>query len=356
MYKVYTVSTATWGDLALVDPASCPWKRTYNESTGSIQANFKLSDPAVRATSTGGLLTPVERCLVVESQGVVVYAGVIWEDDYDRDTQSLTVNHEDIWSLLALRLIAEDRTGNIPAWVKTYTGMEYDTIVKRLVQLGTTGAGRTIPIIYEADYSGGRTRTYHGYNLDTVVESITEIMNLPSGPNIDFRPEWNANRDGIQWTLRTGSMNPDNQTIEANISADDSAVRNLKRKRTGRERATRIMGVGEGSGKDIKVRAAAGSGSLVLERIEQAKNIKTLPDLQEFSDGKLVPRNSLIAQYSMDLDISKPNLRNLWTLKPGAFMRWGLTGDPLISDGWRTQTIIEYAGDIASSWLHLELQ
>lgn len=356
MYKVYTVSTSTWKDLALVDAASCSWKRTYNEATGALQATFKLSDPAVRATSTGGILTPVERCLVVEYQGVVVYAGIIWEDDYDRDAQTLSVSHEDIWSLMALRLISEDRTGNIPAWVKTYTGMEYDTIVKRLVQLGTTGTGRAVPINYEADYSGGRSRTYNGYNLDTVVEAITELMNLPAGPNIDFRPEWNPERDGIQWTLRTGAMNPDNQTIEVNLSADDSAVRGMKRKRTGRERATRIMGVGEGSGKDIKVRAASGTGPLALERIEQAKNIKTLPDLQEFADGKLAPRNALITQYSMDLDISKPNVGSLWTLKPGAFMRWNLTGDPMISAGWRTQTIIEYSGDVASSWLHLELQ
>lgn len=356
MYKVYTVSTSTWRDLALVDPAACAWKRTYNGSAGGLQSTFKLSDSAVRATSTSGALTPVERCILVEHDGVLMYGGIIWEDDYDRDTKTLSVSHEDIWSLMALRLIAEDRTGNIPAWVKTYTGMEYDTIVKRLVQLGTTGAGRTIPINYEDDYTGGRARTYNGYNLETVDQAITEIMNLPIGPYIDFRPEWNDERDGIRWTLRTGDMNPDAQTIEANLSADDSAVRGLKQKRSGRERATRVMGVGEGSGKDIKVRAAAGAGSLVLERVEQAKNIKTLTDLQEFADGELSPRNSLITQYSMDLNITKPNIQNLWALKPGAFLRWNLNGDPMIPAGWRTQKIMEYSGDIASNWVHLEVQ
>lgn len=356
MYEVYTVSTATWRDLARVDPKACGWKRTFNESAGGQTAAFALGDPSVRATSSGGLLTPVERCLVVAQDDVIVYAGIIWEDDYDRDTKTLSVNHEDIWSLIALRLIAEQRDGTIPSWVKTYTGMEYDTIVKRLVQLGTTGTGRTIPINYEADYSGGRKRTYNGYNLETVAEAISELMNLPGGPNIDFRPEWNDDHDGIRWTLRTGNMNPDNQIIEANLSADDSAVKGLKQKRSGRERATRVMGVGEGSGKDIKVRAAAGSGPLVLERVEQAKNIKTLDDLQEFADGELAPRNRLITQHSMDLDVTKPNIKNVWSLKPGAFMRWNLVGDPVISAGWRTQAIISYSGEITSKWLHLELQ
>ena len=356
-YRVYTVSTATWADKAEVKPKNAPWKRTYNESTGGLSATFALSDPDVQATSAGGLLTPIDRAIVVEYEGVVMYAGMIWDDDYNRDTQTLTINHEDAaWSIMALRLIAEDRTGNIPSWVKTYTGMEYDTIIKRLVQLATSGAGRTMPIMYEDDYSGGRERKYYGYNLDTALDSITEIMDLPGGPDVDFRPEWNADKSGIQWTLRTGDMNPDGQTIEAVVSAENSAVRGLTRKRSGRERATRIMGVGEGSGVDVKVRAAADSGAIQLERVEQSKNTKSLTDLQSFADGKLAARNALITQYSMDLDVSSPVIGNLWTLKPGAFLRWYISGDPEISSGWRSQRIIEYAGDITSNWLSLEVQ
>lgn len=233
MYKVYTVSTATWDDKALVDPTATPWKRTHNESAGALQSTFRLSDAAVRATSTAGLLTPVDRCLVVEFQNVVVYAGIIWEDDYDYNTQTLTVSHEDIWSLMALRLISEDRTGAIPSWVKTYTGLEYDTIIKRLVQLATTGAARTIPIVFEADYSGGRSRTYYGYNLDTAMDAITEIMNVPGGPDVDFRPEWAPGGASLQWTLRTGDMNPDAQTIEVLADVADAAVKGIKRKRSG---------------------------------------------------------------------------------------------------------------------------
>lgn len=355
-HKVWTVSTETWGDRQLVGPTSAQWKRTYNESAGGLQTSFKLADEAVAAVVQAGALTPVERCLVIDHDGVVVYAGILWEDDYDADTRSLTVSHEDIWSLLALRLIAGDRTGAIPAWVQTYTGMEYDTVIKRLVQLATTGAGRTIPIQYEADYSGGRSRTYYGYNLDTAVEAITEIMNLPGGPDVDLRPEWAADGSSLQWTLRTGDMNPDGQTIEVMVNADRSAVRALKRKRSGRERATRVMGVGEGSGKDIKVRAGVGAGALQLELVEQAKNIKTLAELQDFADGKQAARTALITQYSMDLNITSPVIGNLWQLKPGTTLRWYTQGDPVIPNGWRTSTIIEYSGDTASEWIHLELQ
>lgn len=355
-YKVYTVSTSTWGDRQLVDAKSAPWKRTYNESAGGMQTAFKLSDPKVKAVYSAGALTPVERCLVVEHDGVVVYAGIIWEDDYDDDSRTLTVSHEDIWSLLAVRLISADRTGAIADWKQIYTGLEYDTIVKRLMQLATAGAGRSIPIQYEADYSGGRTRTYYGYNLDLAIDAITEISNLPGGPDVDLRPEWASDGSSLQWTLRTGNMNPDSKTIEVVVSADDSAVKGLKRKRSARDRSTRIMGVGEGSGKDIKVRASTDPGPLELERIEQGKNIKNLTDLQDFADGKQYTRNMNITQYSMDLNIQSPVIGNLWTLKPGAYLRWYTRGNPVISDGWKQHKIIEYSGDTSSNWVHLELQ
>lgn len=357
-YKVYTVSTSTWGDRQLVDAKAAPWKRTHNESAGGLQTSFKLSDEAVAAVAKAGALTPVERCLVVEHDGVVLYAGIIWEDDYDNDTRTLIISHEDIWSLLALRLISADRTGGIPAWKQTYSGLEYDTIIKRLLQLATTGAGRIIPIQYEDDYTGGRSRTYYGYNLDLAIDAITEIMNLPGGPDVDLRPEWGSDGSSLQWTLRTGNMNPDSKTIEVMVGADQSAVKGLKRKRSGRERATRVMGIGEGSGRDIKVRSGSGTGTsaIWLERIEQSKNIKTTADLQEFATGKQAARSALITQYSMDLNINSPVISNLWSLKPGAYLRWHTTGNPAIPDGWKQHKIIEYSGDTTSNWIHLELQ
>lgn len=355
-YKVYTVSTATWGDKALVDPSASPWKRTHNKSAGSLQSTFQLSDKAVAETSNTGALLPVERCLVIEYQGVVVYAGIIWEDTYDKNTQTLTVSHEDIWSLLALRLISENLTGGIPGWVKTYAGLSYDTIIKRLVQLATTGAGREIPIVYEADLAGSGARTYYGYNLDIAVDAITDIMNLPAGPNVDLLPAWAPGGASLQFILRTGNMNPDGQTIEAFADVPDSAIKDIQRKRSGRELASRFMGVGEGSGVDLKVRASAIIPDFAIERIEQAKNIKTLPELQEFADGKRAARDNLISQYSMSLNINSAVIGSLWTLKPGTTLKWHTSGDPELGDGFRTSTVISYSGGITSDWVNLELQ
>lgn len=353
-YQVYTVSSANFGDRQLVQPSGSPWGRAKNGSAGTFQTKFKVSDPNIAAIVAAGALDAISRWLVIEYEGVVVYAGLIWERTYDRDAKTLTVTHEDIWSVLDLRLIAENRTSSIVGWKRTYSGLEYDTIVKRLVQLGTAGVGREMPIRYEDDYAGGRSRTYYGYNLDTVLDAITEIMDLVDGPDIDFRPEWSADKT-LQWTLRTGDLSLN--TIEVDFSAEDSAVKNLTQTQSGRERATQMLGVGEGSGVDMLVRSAGGGGSFVLERAEQAKNIKTGAQLQEFAAAELAPRASLIHQYGFDLDLRSPRVGNMWEIRPGTIVRWNLNGDLVIRpDGWRISKILKYSGDTASRWLHLEFQ
>lgn len=353
-YRVFTVSTSTWKDVVEIKPSKAPWGRLLGEGKG-FSSDFVLSDDGVAATV--GKLTPIERALIIDFKGVIMYCGLITDDDYAQDTELLNVDHTDLmWMVMEYRLIAQDRTSTMPAWKQTYSGLEYDTIVKRIVQLATTGAGRTIPMVYEDDYTGGRSRTYNGYNADSALDAIEEIMELENGPDVDFRPRWNAARDGVEFILRTGFMNPDDNMIEIDFSADQSPGKSLKRKRSGQERATQVIGIGEGSGVDMKVRVAGGTGAFALERAEQAKNIKDGTQLSEFAQGEMSMRGNLITQYSCDIDMSSPAIKTFWDLQPGTVLRWQITGDRAISDGWRESEIIEISGDLESDFVHIEMQ
>ena len=353
-YLVYTVSSTTFGDRQLVQPVDSPWGRAKNGSAGSFQTKFILTHEATVSLVAAGAMDAISRWLVVEYDGVVVYAGLIWERVYDRDTKTLTITHEDIWSLLALRLIAADRSNTIAKWKLTYSGLEYDTIAKRIVQLGTSGVGREIPIRYESDYSGGRSRTYYGYNLDSVLDALTEIMDLANGPDIDFRPEWSTDLT-LQWTLRTGDLSLN--TIEVDFSATDSAVKGLKQTQSGRERATQVFGVGEGSGIDLLARSAGDAGSFALERTEQSKNTKNAAQIQEFATAELQARSTMLYQYAFDLNIGSPRIGNLWEIRPGTIVHWHITQDPIIKpDGWRDSKILRYSGSTSTQWIHLEIQ
>ena len=104
-------------------------------------ATFNLGDSSVAAYANLTELYPGQRMIVVDYDDVVVYAGIIWEANYDRDSQKLSVTHNDIWSLFDLRLISAVRDENIVNWEATFSGLEYDTIIKRLVQLAVSGFG-----------------------------------------------------------------------------------------------------------------------------------------------------------------------------------------------------------------------
>lgn len=351
--RVWSVSTADWKTKALISPTDCPWSRAPNTGA-SHTAEFKVNDKATATHMKAGLLDPLDRIIVVEDGGVVTYAGFIWDDDYDDDEQSLSVTHDDIWSLIELRLIAEDRTSSIRTWKKTYTGLSYDTIAKRIMQLATTGIGRTIPIRYEDDYPGGEKRTYNGYNLDTALDALTEIMDLDDGPDIDFRPEW-APDGSLRWTMRTGDLSPEAQTIEVNLAAPKNELKGIKYHRSARNTATHQVAVGEGSGVDMLVRTASRTGTIALEVIDQFKNVKDTTQLQKNATSALAARK-LIRQIDFSIRADSPRFGNMWDLKPGTLVRWYSLGKPCIPDGWHTSEIIRYSGNVTSDWIDLELQ
>ncbi|ASN38994.1 hypothetical protein CGQ24_08185 [Arthrobacter sp. 7749] len=351
--RVWSVSTANWTDKVLISPTDCPWSRAPNAGA-SHSANFNVYDEATAKHLDAGLFDPLDRVIVVEDGGVVTYAGFLWDDVYDDDAGTLEVTHDDIWSILELRLIAEDRTASIRTWKKTYSGLSYDTIAKRIMQLATSGIGRNIPIRYEDDYTGGETRTYNGYNLDTALDALTEIMDLDDGPDIDFRPEW-AEDGSLRWTMRTGDLSPEGQTIEVNLAAPKTELKGIKYQRSARNMATLQVGIGEGSGVDMLVRTASRSGAFTLDVIDEFKNIKDNIQLQKNTTSALAARK-LISQIDFSIRADSPRFGNMWDLKPGTLVRWFSRGKPRIPDGWHTSEIIRYSGNVTSDWIDLELQ
>lgn len=355
------MSTKTWTDRVELKPQSTTWERTFNRSAGG-STSLVLSDPDVAATAGLNDSYPGQRAIVVDYDDVVVYAGIIWEADYKRDAQTLSVTHEDIWSLWDARLISEVRDQDIVNWKKTYSGLEYDTIVKRIIQLSIAGSGRNVPMVYEDDYTGGRTRTYYGYNMDTALDAMEEIMDLSNGPDVDFRPEWDG-AGGIRFTLRTGDLSLN--TIEVNFAAPETPAQGLWIKTSARDVATQMFAVGEGSGPKTSkspgmlVRESASANIAdypALERVEQFKNIKNGPDLYEQASSALIANNQAVRQAGFELKLDSPILGNLWELRPGTTVRWYISGDPYFTTGWREWRVLKYSGDITDDFVKIEFQ
>ena len=353
MYRVFTVSTKTWGDRVELDVDTAPWAAAMNaESSGA--ASLVLSDPDVAEVAGLDDLYPGQRALVIDYNGVVLYAGIIWEADYEYDTQELKIDHSDVvWSLLGLRLISEVRDQNIVGWKKTISGVSYQTMVKRLMVLATTGTARELPIVFPADVAGSIERTYNGYNTDVALDAIREIMDQDTGPDLDFRPRWKS--DGsLEFVMRCGDLTAG--TVEIDFTADDPGARGLGIKTSARELATQIFAIGEGSGVDMKVRESQ-SGNIAdypqMERVEQFKNIKLGTDLYQAAASELVSRNGTVRQLRCELNLAS-DAWDVSMLQPGMVLRWYVRDDKYFSTGWREWVVLKYSGSIDSDWVKLE--
>ncbi|NKG22201.1 hypothetical protein [Paeniglutamicibacter terrestris] len=358
---MWSLSSKTWSDRVELKPQSSPWERGFNHVFGG-STSLVLSDPDVAATAGLTDTYPAQRLIIVDYDDVVVYAGLIRRARYVRDTRALSLTHEDIWSLWDARLISEVRDQNIVNWKKTYSGLEYDTIIKRIIQLAVAGSGRNVPMVYEDDYTGGRTRTYYGYNMDTALDAMEEIMDLSDGPDVDFRPEWDG-AGGIRFTLRTGDLSLN--TIEVNFSAPETPASGLWIETDASEVATQMFAVGEGSGQrtakspGMLVRESASSNIAdypALERTEQFKNIKKGDELYEQASSALIANNHAVRQAGFELKLDSPILGNLWELRPGTIVRWYISDDPYFTTGWREWRVLKYSGDITDDFVKIEFQ
>jgi hypothetical protein len=151
-------------------------------------------------------IEPARCFLAVLEGGTVIEAGPIWGWEYPYGGV-LTVTARGMRSLFEHRYVMGNITANYAQWAQTWTNWSLGTIAKRLVQLTETLSGGELPIVFQADEaSPGTTRTYRGSDLATVLSRIDDLSNVINGPDIAFEPRLTADRMGVEWVMRSGTV------------------------------------------------------------------------------------------------------------------------------------------------------
>lgn len=86
----------------------------------------------------------------------------------------------------------------------TLAGLEYGTIMKRLVQEAMKFPGGSLPIDFEADRLGTRQRTYEAIDGKELVEALDDLADLQGGVEYDFQPKLTASGD-VRFHFATGT-------------------------------------------------------------------------------------------------------------------------------------------------------
>jgi len=150
------------------------------------------------------------RCFMAAIDGdTVLEAGPIWPHDIPAGSNVLTVKADGLRSIFDARRVMGVIDSGYAAWGVTYKAMSLGTIAKRLVQLSLGQAGGNLPIVLPNDVlaidDDDHRRTYKGSELASVNDRLKLLSGVLNGPDIEFRPRFTTDHQGIEWVMRTGT-------------------------------------------------------------------------------------------------------------------------------------------------------
>lgn len=358
-WSVWSVDTVSGVKQQRIPVSACTWDRALNAG-GSGSATITLADSSVRKLNIRALTDPISRSLVPCWDDIPVYSGIVWGRTYDYPTQTLTVSHSDIWSLLKRRLAVDHTAPFTALWSATYTSQTFRQFVKTLMILGLTGSpslNMTLPITLPADEAGSLTRQVFGYNFDNLVDSLNAVINSDGGPDIDFQPLWVSN--ALTLNMRVGSTATPRLSsgfYEWNLGAPRHGVTALTVVDDATKLAASVDAIGAGQGQDMlgRTNLITNPPRPFTETVLQYKSETDVTVLDALSRSGLATYQNPTQQWGFNVLASgTPKVSDLLL---GATGRVWSPSDGLWLPSGKTDTrIVGFSGDMTES-VSLRLQ
>lgn len=135
------------------------------------------------------------RQIIVDRDGVVVWAGIVWVAPYTDSPPRREVRAADTWSYFRRRVIAATRN---------FTSWDQVSIAQQLVSYAIADQGGDIGVTVESSTSGVlRDRTYNSYELKPVAEAVEQLALVDGGFDFAIDPAYNPASGALVKTFRT---------------------------------------------------------------------------------------------------------------------------------------------------------
>lgn len=357
-YLVRTRDGVTEGRMEPASPGS--WARRLDNGSSGSHVFHLASYP-----EAWGRMRPARRTLVVCYDDEPVYAGVIWRATYSRNNGTVTLNHEDIWSIWSLRqasprYLAEETSGLLVKDTQiSYSGLTRRTLAKRIVELGMTGidpdpGAYSLPILFPSDASGGWGRTFRTIDWLTVTDRLQDLAGQGGPMQVDFAPVWQS-AGNLAWDMRV-SHNISDPTLVLHADVEDSPVLSLSVTNDVSEYASEYHVTGSGQGTDALHRYWSSSfladDQVALARVWSDGTIEDGDELSALRDGLLERHTNASVQVDCTVAVgSDINPANLLLGQP-VIVR--TNNDPILPAGDVETMLIGFSPDGPGS-LKLEL-
>ncbi|GGM76862.1 hypothetical protein GCM10012275_54410 [Longimycelium tulufanense] len=165
--------------------------KPLNDS-GQLNATWKLdTSNATTRRNPYDLTMPARRCLYALRDGHPIWGGIIWTRRYTSTEQTVSIGAGEFWSYFdhrkVLPVLTSTAIDHIASRTVSYTNTEQNQIARNLVALAQSHTGGDILIETDSTSTGiFRDRTYHGHELREVGDTLRQLCNVLSGPDMAF--------------------------------------------------------------------------------------------------------------------------------------------------------------------------
>ena len=250
-----------------------------------------------------------------------------------------------------------------------YAGMSLGTIGQEVVKRGMAKVGGTLPIAFGSPREQGSTlneRTYEGHNLanNGVWKRLTELSGVRNGPDIAFRPRWNA-EGWLEWVMVHGTRAQpqiaQDWAMDLDTTSSRSPVASVDVTTDASRLASRVYWTGAGEGSATMVRVAEDRSRLhdqmpILETVGSTSDSANRDLIREHAIAALAASRDVVTQISMSVDGSDQRCEiGRWHVGDAARVTLGdewLT----VPAGTSPKRIISAKGSWSSAMVDLEFQ
>ena len=147
-------------------------------TAGSFSAHLLLSGVNAAGLNVAAATIPGRCAVTVDRNGTLIWGGVIWNREYNSQTQTLSINAREWISLFERRRITT---------TQVYTNIDQISLALALVQQAQGVPGGNIGLLYnqqpDSDNTSGVlvSRTYYGYEYKQVLAAIQDLSKQING-------------------------------------------------------------------------------------------------------------------------------------------------------------------------------
>lgn len=279
-------------------PGKCDISMSPNPQSDLLQKKLIASN-----------IDPAKTVIYIEKDGVVLWAGVLWEVFVVYPANRLRIIGEGFWSYFRRRIIGE---------TTTFTDRDQHYVAKTLIDNALAETGGDIAGISTASTnvtSGVNvSRTYYNYQRRFVGEAIEDLANREGGFDFDIESTW-KNPYGTEFISNDFQCYYPRKGTRAETIFDlDANLLRIQWQQKGQKFVNKLYMIGGGSASDTVLTESTDVGSIfegypLLEHRLAKKEITNSSTLLEHANRELQLRNQVFQTLTVEVNPKGPETR-----------------------------------------------